>query len=217
VALILVIGNKNYSSWSFRPWLGMRVAGVAFEEVLLPFGMEGWKERVLGYSPAGRVPVLLDGDARVWESLAILEHVAERFPDTRLWPDERGARAEARSVAAEMHAGFAGLRGHYPMNMRRQVTGRAPTPEAERDIARVKEIWRGARERWGGGGPFLFGRFSVADAMFAPVASRFLTYGVAMDEAEGAYVQALRDLPAWREWEGAARAEPWIEPHDEVD
>jgi len=214
--LTLVIANKAYSSWSLRPWLALRQAGIAFEELLIPLDQPDTRRRVLEHSPAGKVPVLIDGEVRVWETLAILEYLAERFPEARLWPRERAARAHARAVSSEMHAGFAALRQHYPMNVRKRIA-RAPTPEVEIDIARIDAMWRDARQRFGTGGPFLFGAFTAADAMYAPVVSRFETYGVTVGPAARAYMDTVLGLPAFKEWVEAAHREEWIVAADEVE
>lgn len=217
MALTLIIGNKNYSSWSLRPWIAMKVAGIAFEEVLIPLGAADFKQRVLQYSPAGRVPILVDDGVAVWESLAILEYLAEKFPAAGLWPDEREARAHARAIAAEMHAGFAPLRRHCPMNFWRPAKPHPLPAEVAADVARIEAMWSDCRRRFGRGGPFLFGRFTAADAMYAPVVSRFMTYGVSVGPAARAYMEAVAALPAWAEWRDAALKEPWVLPHDEPD
>lgn len=206
--LKLVIGNKNYSSWSLRPWLALRQAGATFAEEMIALRQPDTRTRILAFSAAGRVPVLIDGDVTVWESLAICEYVAELFPQAGLWPDERQARAICRSVATEMHAGFAPLRQALPMDYRATLALPALDAAVADDIARIQAVWRMARERFGAGGPFLFGRFSVADAMYAPVVTRFNTYGVALDEVARAYCTAILALPAMREWLDAARTEP---------
>jgi glutathione S-transferase len=217
MALLLLIGNKNYSSWSLRPWIAMKVAGIPFEERLVPLNADDFKERVADVSATGKVPALADGDTHVWESLAILEYLAERFPRARLWPDPAPARAHARAIAAEMHAGFAALRRHYPMNVRRPIKPRDPTAEAQDDIRRIDALWTDCRKRFGDGGPFLFGAFGAADAMYAPVVSRFQTYAIAPGPQARAYMDAMLSLPAWTEWRTAAEKEPWVLPHDEVD
>jgi len=217
MALTLVIGNKNYSSWSFRPWIALRVAGIPFEEVVIPLYEPGSKEQILKYSPAGKVPVLIDGDVRVWESLAIIDYLAERFPQARLWPADAVARAHARAIAAEMHAGFAPLRRHCPMNMWRTVKARELTPEVAADVRRVEAIVTECRERFGQGGAFLFGAFGAADAMYAPVVARLNTYAIAVGPAGEAYEQAVMALPAWAEWRAGALKEPWIMANAEVD
>jgi len=206
--LVLVIGNRNYSSWSLRAWLALRHAGAAFEEVRIPLDTPTTREEILEHSPAGKVPVLHDGGLTVWESLAICEYLAERFPEAKLWPEGREARAIARAVSAEMHAGFARLRNAMPMNCRAPLAGKGRAPGVDADIARITAIWRDCRTRFGAGGPFLFGAFTNADAMYAPVVSRFVTYAVALDETCQAYVAAVSALPAMKSWVAAARVEP---------
>ena len=213
--LHLIIGNKNYSSWSLRPWLALKVAGIAFEETVISLEATDFKARVSALSGAGRVPVLIDGDVRVWESLAILEYLAEKFPAAGLWPKEAGARAQARAIASEMHAGFLPLRRHLPMNVARPVKPRALDDGAAADVARIDAIWSECRAKFGG--PFLFGPFGAADAMYAPVVWRFHTYAVEVSAAARAYMRAIMALPAWGEWRDAARREPWVLPHDEID
>jgi glutathione S-transferase len=213
----LIIGNKNYSSWSFRPWIAMRVAGIAFEEEVISLNADDFKQRVSRLSGTGKVPVLADGNVQVWESLAILEYLAEKFPDARLWPADPAARALARAGAAEMHAGFVPLRRHLPMNMWRPVARRDLTPDVQANVARIDAIWTDCRTRYGSGGGFLFGPFGAADAMFAPVVSRFHTYAVEVGAVARAYMEAAMALAAWREWRAAAVVEPWVLPEDEVD
>jgi glutathione S-transferase len=215
MALHLIIGNKNYSSWSFRPWIGMKTAGIAFEETVISLEAKDFKARITALSGAGKVPVLRDGEVRVWESLAILEYVAEKFPAARLWPESAAARAHARAVASEMHAGFQPLRRQLPMNMWRPVKARVLDAEALANVARIDEIFRECLAQYGG--PFLFGAFGAADAMYAPVVSRFHTYAVEVSAAARSYMNAVMALPAWREWRAAALQEPWVLPHDEVD
>lgn len=217
MSLKLILGNKNYSSWSLRPWIAMRHAGIDFEEEVIPLYVEGSRERILKYSPAGKVPVLIDGEMAIWESLAILDHLSERFPKAQLWPAEAKARAHARAVSAEMHAGFRPLRLHLPMNMRRVGRKRELTAEAAADVRRIESIWTDCRARFGEGGPFLFGRFSAADAMYAPVVSRFFSYAVGVGAACEAYMHAMMSLPAWQEWRASGVAEPWVMPNNEVD
>jgi len=190
--LLLVVGNKNYSSWSLRPWLAMKVLGIPFREQRIPLYVEGAKEKLRAYSPAGKVPCLVDGELRVWDSLAILETLAERHAG--LWPADAKLRARARSVSAEMHSGFSGLRTHMSMNVRKRHPGKGRTPEALADIARIVEIWSECR------GPFLFGAFSAADAMYAPVVLRFRTYEVELPPVCRAYADAVLALPALQEW-----------------
>ncbi|MBX6426679.1 MAG: glutathione S-transferase family protein [Variibacter sp.] len=217
MALTLVIGNKNYSSWSLRAWIALKASGIAFEERLIPLSEPDFKQRVLGLSPSGKVPVLIDEDLHVWESIAILEYLAERFPEAQLWPAEGRARAHARSIAAEVHAGFAALRRECPMNMWRPVRARSLSADAAADVARIDAIWTDCRQRFGGGGPFLFGRFSAADAMYVPVVSRFATYDIRVGAASRAYMEAVMALPAYAEWQDAAIREPWVLPDDEPD
>jgi glutathione S-transferase len=217
MGLHLVIGNKNYSSWSFRPWLAMKVAGIAFEETVISLEAQDFKARVIAVSGAGRVPVLIDDDIHVWESLAILEYLAEKFPAAALWPRQAAARAHARAVASEMHAGFVPLRRHLPMNVWRPVKPRTLDDGATADVARIDAIWSACRTRYGTDGPFLFGAFGAADAMYAPIVWRFHTYAVAVSAAARSYMRAVMALPAWSEWRDAARREPWVLPHDEVD
>jgi glutathione S-transferase len=217
MTLHLIIGNKNYSSWSFRPWLAMKVAGIAFEETVVSLEAKDFKERVLPLSGTGKVPVLIDGDTRVWESLAILEYLAEKFPAAGLWPRDAKARAHARTVSSEMHAGFVPLRSQLPMNTWRPVKHRALDDAASANVARIDAMWTDCRARFGGDGPFLFGAFSAADAMYAPVVWRFRTYAVEVGAVARAYMQAIMALPAWDEWRRAARQEPWVLSHDELD
>ncbi|HMK78543.1 MAG TPA: glutathione S-transferase family protein [Xanthobacteraceae bacterium] len=215
----LVIGNKNYSSWSLRPWIAMKALGIAFEEILIPFGAPignpDFKARLAPYTPAGKVPVLVDGDTHVWETLAILEYLAEKFPERGLWPANAQARAEARALASEMHVGFSALRGECPMNLRRPVKARTLSAAAQADVARIEAMWQAARTRHGG--PFLFGGFSGADAMYAPVVTRLNTYGIGVNREARDYMDAVMGLPAFAEWRTAALAEPWIVPEDEAD
>jgi glutathione S-transferase len=217
MALKLIIGNKNYSSWSLRPWIAMKVAGIAFDEEVISLSATDFKARVSKVSRTGKVPALVDGDVHVWESLAILEYLAEKYPRARLWPADPAPRALARAIAAEMHAGFVPLRRHLPMNMWRPVMRRELNPEVEANVRRIEEMWIDCRTRYGAGGAFLFGPFGAADAMYAPVVSRLDTYAVEVSEAARAYMDAVMALPAWGEWRVAALAEPWVLPEDEVD
>ena len=215
MGLHLIIGNKNYSSWSFRPWIALKVAGIAFDETVIPLDAPDFKARVSPVSGTGKVPVLIDGDTRVWESLAILEYLAEKFPAASLWPRDPAARAHARTIASEMHAGFQPLRRQLPMNVRRPAGPWPIDADAARDVARIDAIWTDCRARFGG--PFLFGAFGAADAMYAPVVSRFHTYAVAVSAASRDYMRACAGLPAWNEWREAARQEPGVLAHDEVE
>jgi glutathione S-transferase len=217
MALTLVIGNKNYSSWSLRPWIAMKVAQIPFDEVLIPLYEPGSREKVLAYSPAGKVPILIDDGTPIWESLAILEYLAEQFPGAGLWPTDAKARAHARAVASEMHAGFAPLRRNCPMNMWRPPGPRDLPVEVADNARRIDAIWTDCRVHFGAGGPFLFGAFSAADAMYAPIVSRFSTYAIDVGAASRAYMQAVMALPAWQEWAASALAETWIMQGNEVD
>jgi glutathione S-transferase len=216
--LELVIGNKNYSSWSMRPWVLLRQAQIPFEEVQLKFDEAGGKLSVAGiqkYSAAGKVPVLLIDGQPVWDSLAICETVAEMFPDKHLWPDTPEARRVARSACAEMHSGFQALRSRMPMNIRSRYPGKGMTPESRKDIDRVVALWTDCRERFGGTGSLLFGRFSVADAFFAPVVMRFQAYAVQLPRVAQEYCDAVQALAAVREWCNAARRETEFVAEDE--
>ena len=213
--MLLIIGNKNYSSWSFRPWIAMKAVGIGFEERVISLNAEDFKPRLSKISGTGKVPVLVDGDVHVWESLAILEYLAEKLPHAGLWPADPRARAHARAIAAEMHGGFAALRGECPMNFWRPVKRRELSADALANVARIDAMWSECRLRYGG--PFLFGPFGAADAMYAPVVSRFHTYAVEVGERSRAYMDAVMALPAWREWKEAALKEPWILPFDEPD
>lgn len=206
----IVLGNKSYSSWSLRGWLALKQTGAGFEEMVVPFRQPDSRERLLAESPSGKVPVLRHGGLTVWDSLAIGEYLAERFPDAGLWPSDPVARAVARSAAAEMHAGFAALRGGLPMDLRSRHPGFALPPRAGDEIARVVALWRDCRRRFGRDGDFLFGGFTLADAAFAPVVTRFVTYDVALDGTAAAYRDAVLAWPAMAEWTAAARAEPWV-------
>jgi glutathione S-transferase len=213
--LQLVIGNKNYSSWSMRPWVLLRQAQIAFEEVQLKFDDD---TRVVGiekYSPAGKVPVLIVDGQPVWDSLAICETVAEMHPQKHLWPETPEARRVARSICAEMHSGFQGLRSKMPMNIRSRHPGKGLTPESRKDIDRVVALWTECRERFGGEGNFLFGRFSIPDAFYAPVVMRVHTYAVKLPPVAQAYCEAVQALSAVREWIEAARRETEFVAADE--
>jgi glutathione S-transferase len=209
MSLTLVIGNKNYSSWSMRPWLALRANNIPFEEVFIPLYTDdpADKERILSFSRAGKVPTLVDGDITIWDSLAIIEYVAELFPDAKLWPEDRAMRAHARSISAEMHSGFVPLRSECGMNLHRPVGPIALSADARANVARVEEIWRDCRQRYGKRGPFLFGAFTGADAMYAPVVHRFRTYGIEVGAEAKAYMEAMMALPAFAEWTEAGLAE----------
>ena len=208
--LSLIIGDKAWSSWSLRPWLAAKVAKVPFREVHVRLRQPDTAEQIAGHSPSGRVPVLKRGDLTIWDSLAICEYLAEIAPHARLWPEDADARAVARSVSAEMHSGFQALRKEFPMDLHARIPDRAPSEQARKDIARVTEIWRDTRRNFGASGPFLFGAFTIADAMYAPVATRFRTYGIDLahfgdDGTAAAYAETLLSMPEMKEWgEGAA-------------
>ncbi|MES2324556.1 MAG: glutathione S-transferase family protein [Pseudomonadota bacterium] len=204
--LTLVIGNKNYSSWSMRPWVAMTAFNIPFHEVRVLLDKPDTSSRIAEYSAAGRVPVLLAGDMTIWDSLAICEYLAEQFPEKHLWPQDVAARAMARSVAAEMHSGFSGLRTAMSMNIRQSLPGRGRTPEAQGDIGRISEIWEECLSRFGHH-QFLFGEFSIADAFFAPVVMRFKIYGVALAPALQAYCDRMQAHPAIARWVAEALAE----------
>lgn len=216
-APVLYIGNKNYSSWSLRPWLVYRHFGLPFEEKLIPLFDENWDDAIAKVSPSHKVPCLVAGDLAVWETLAIIEYAADCHPDKPIWPADPEGRAVARAAACEMHAGFGAMRAAMPMNTRKSLPGRGHTPEALKDVARITALWQHCRTTYGKDGDFLFGGFSAADAMYAPVASRFTTYAVELDPVSKAYVDAVMTLPAMQAWCAAGRAEPWIIEHDEVD
>ena len=211
MTLKLVIGNKNYSSWSMRPWLALRASNIPFEEVFVPlYTGAADKQRILDVSRAGKVPILVDGDITIWDSLAIIEYIAERFPEKRLWPERPADRARARSISAEMHSGFMALRNECGMNLHRPVRAIELSAEARANIARVQEIWAECRERHQRSGPFLFGAFSAADAMFAPVVHRFRTYAIEATKETQAYMDAMMALPAFAEWTKGGLAETII-------
>lgn len=212
MTLKLAIGNKNYSSWSMRAWLALRATGIAFDEVFIPLytGIEADKERILNFTRSGKVPALIDGDITVWDSLAIIEYVAERFPGVRLWPQDMGMRAYARSISAEMHSGFLPLRNECGMNLHRPIGAIALSADAQANIARVQQIWGECRERHGRSGPFLFGAFTAADAMFAPVVHRFRTYAIEVTPVVQAYMDTMMALPAFAEWTRAGLAETLV-------
>lgn len=208
---ILVVGSKNYSSWSLRPWLALKASGIPFEDVVIDLGDENRREAILKHSPSARVPALkTDRGETIWDSLAIIEEMATRHPEAKLWPQDSTARAHARSISAEMHSGFQNLRNHLDMNLHRPVKPRAAKPEVDADIARIIAIWSEARERFGEGGPFLYGAFSGADAMYAPVVWRLHTYAIAVPDNVRAYMDAVIKLPAMQEWYEAARHEPRV-------
>ena len=205
--ITIYVGNKNYSSWSLRAWLALRRTGAPFQEQVMDISYAAPREPIRRINPAGRVPALRDGGLLVWDSLAICEHLAERFPEAHLWPEGRDARAIARSACAEMHSGFQALRQNMPMNIRRRSPGKGRAEGVAEDIARITELWGDCRERFGSGGDFLFGRFSNADAFYAPVVTRFRTYAVDLDATCRRYSDAVLALPEMAEWCAAAEAE----------
>jgi glutathione S-transferase len=213
--LELYISNKNYSSWSMRPWVLARQAGIPFEERMHKFGDDGKPTAIAGVSPTRKVPLLtIDGEP-VWDSLAICEALAELHPEKELWPRDTRARRMARSVCAEMHSGFQALRDNMVMNIRSRHPDKGRTPESLKDVERVLALWKACRDGFGGGGPLLFGRFSVADAYYAPVVTRFRTYAVPLPPQAEAYARAVESLSAVREWCDAARRETEFVAADE--
>jgi len=211
-ALIYYHGNKNYSSWSMRGWLALRLSGLEFEERMFDLSAEGIRTQIGRHSPSRKVPALGHGERTIWDSLAIFEYLAELRPDRHLWPMDAGARAVARAVSAEMHSGFLDLRREMPFNVRRKSPGKGRTPAVMADIERILAIWCDCRDRFGADGPFLFGAYGLADCMYAPVVSRLLTYDVAVEGhlARG-YVDAVWKHPDVAAWRSAAEAEPIVE------
>lgn len=205
--LVLVVASKHLSSWSLRPWLVLEQLGVEYREEVVPLRRPETTERIQQHSPSGRLPVLIDGETSVWDSLAICEYLAERYPYARLWPEDRAARAFARSIVCEMHAGFTDLRRELPVDFRAVPACRQPSPAAAADIARIRGIWRDCRVKFGVGGEFLFGHFTIADAFYAPVVGRFRTHGVALDGPEAVWADTVWALPSMQKWLGAAQAE----------
>lgn len=217
----LLIGNKVHSSWSLRPWILMTHFKIPFEEILIPFGPTfddpDWKAKVRAHNPQEKVPALVDGDVTVWESLAIMEYLADRFPEKAIWPRDIKARALARAISCEMHAGFSALRGTCVMNLGKKHPPKDRGPAVAADVKRITQIWNDARARFGVSGPFLFGEFSAADAMYAPVTARFRTYSIAVDPVSEDYISAVQATPAYQAWRDQALQEPWIVPLDEAD
>ncbi|MFO7297874.1 MAG: glutathione S-transferase family protein [Pseudomonadota bacterium] len=211
----LTIGNKLYSSWSLRPWMVLRAFDIPFEETVIPLYRPESKARILQVSPSGKVPCLTDGDVTVWESLAIIEYLAEKFPEKAIWPKNQKARAHARAAASEMHAGLQALRNACPMNLGKRFAKKDRGAAVAADVARVTSLWREARQSFGSGGPFLYGEFSAADAMFAPVVTRLDTYQVDVEPDTRAYMDAILSHPAFVAWREAALQEPWSLPHYE--
>lgn len=212
--LTLYIGNKNYSSWSFRPWIGLKVAGIKFEEKLVPFDMAAGNPKFKEFSPTGKVPVLIDGDLVIAESLAILDHVGRKFPKTGLWPSDERVRSQAMAASCEMLGGFSAIRNQCPMNMRRPIKRLEQDAALAKDVARIEELWSDNLNKFGG--EFLFGEFSIADAMFAPVVNRLDVYELTSNEQIRSYMDLVKSLDAWQEWEIAGKKEPWIVEEDEA-
>ncbi|MEM1287740.1 MAG: glutathione S-transferase family protein [Pseudomonadota bacterium] len=210
----LYIGNKNYSSWSFRPWVGMKVVGVEFEEVLVPFDDDNNNAHFAEFSPTSQVPVLVDDGQTIWQSLAILDHVARKHPGAGLWPERSDFRSDAMAVSCEMLASFFALRAACPMNMRRQRAAISLSDAVLSDVARVERIWQTAINQ--SGGPFLYGDFSIADAMYAPVVNRLDVYDHNVSSDTRAYMSTIQSLDAWKAWEAAGKAEVWVVEADEV-
>jgi glutathione S-transferase len=218
MTLTLYIGNKNYSSWSMRPWLAMKGTGIVFQEKSIPLytGPED-KAKILEVTPSGKVPVLVDDDVTVWDSLAIIEYLAEKFPQAGLWPRDRAMRAHARAISAEMHSGFGPLRTECGMNIHRRIAAKTLSDDARDNIRRIEEIWTECRNRHGRGGPYLFGQFGAADAMFAPVVHRFRTYAIQVSPTVESYMAAMQAHPAFAEWAQAALDETLIIERFEQD
>ena len=209
MALTLVLANKAYSSWSLRPWLLLTQMKIPFEEIVIPMAQPDTRAKMLAFAPTGKCPALVDGKIRVWESLAIIEYIAETYPLKPIWPKGKAARALARSLTSEMHAGFGALRNHCPTIFRGAITPKALTPDVEKDVARIEEAWRTTRAIYGKNGAFLFGRFCAADAMFAPVVNRFYKYAIPVSADAKAYMAAMMALPGWKLWCEQAANEPW--------
>ncbi len=216
MALTLYIGNKSYSSWSMRPWMLLEGFGIPFDEVVIPIYVEGSKETILKTSPSGKVPALVDGEITIWDSLSICEYVAETFPQHAIWPKDKAARAMARSMSAEMHSSFQALRQQCGMVVHRKKGPVDFSAETLADIARIEAMWANARAKHGQGGPFLFGAFSAADAMYAPVVCRFDIYQPQLSAATRAYIDAVMATPAWKKWMAGAAAEMWRIPRFET-
>lgn len=214
--LRLIIGNKAYSSWSLRAWLAVKASGLEVEEEVIPLYEEGSAEAILRYSPTGKVPCLMDGAVPIWDSLAICEYLAELAPEAGLWPSDRQSRAVARAASAEMHAGFQALRQNMPMNVRKSLPGKGWPEDAtaraalEKDIRRIDRLWTICRTDHGAGGDFLFGRFGIADCMYAPVVTRLVTYGVTVSPLAHTYMTHVMEHPLMRQWIAEAQDEPWV-------
>jgi glutathione S-transferase len=215
--LTLIIGNKNYSSWSLRPWVFMKTFGIEFEEKRIALFTEKTDEELSPYFSNYKVPVLLDGDFIIWDSLSIMEYVSEKYLDSEGWPEDLNARAFARSVSAEMHSSFSELRSVMPMNCRKKFNNFNYSAAVEADVQRIKNIWRKCRSEYGANGEWLFGRYSIADAMFAPIVLRFHGYGVLLDESEQAYVNSVLGSPQILDWVKSGKEEKEVIAQDEVD
>lgn len=211
----LFIANKKYSSWSLRPWIALMHKGIAFEEVLVPFDMANGNPEFQTFSPNGKVPILVDGEITIWESLAIMEYVAEKHPDKGLWPENPAARAKARAISCEMLAGFTALRGAFPMHMAREPKAYPVNQAIQKDLNRITQIWSECLAA--SDGPFLFGDFTIADAMFAPVVNRIHTYQLSDHDIVRQYSRTIQALPAYKAWQQAGQAEPWYVAEDEID
>ncbi|MBE9004917.1 glutathione S-transferase family protein [Fortiea sp. LEGE XX443] len=210
--LILVIGSKNYSSWSLRPWIIMKQFGIQFQEICIPLKQSETTNQILQYSPSGKVPVLIHNSHIVWDSLAICEYLAEVFPEQHWHPKNNVHRAIARSISAEMHSGFQNLRQNMPMNCRAKLPGQGLTLAVQKDIDRIISIWQECRQKFGINGEFLFGKFTIADAFFIPVVMRFVTYNVQLDNVSQNYVNTILSLQVMQEWIAAAKVEADIIP-----
>jgi glutathione S-transferase len=211
----LIFANRNYSSWSLRAWLVLKHFGIPFDEDMVLLSGDGWKETLRKKSPSGKVPVLIDGEAVVPETIAIIEYLNDKYPAKGIWPSDRLKRAQARAVSAEMHGGFSALRNAAPMNLRGSHPGKVDFDPIAADLRRIEEIWGDLTSE--SGGPYLFGKFTAADAMFAPVATRIRTYSLPVSDVAMDYVQTIYALPAFQEWLAAAVKEPWIVEEDEID
>lgn len=211
----LLIGNKNYSSWSLRPWILLKHFNIEFSERLLLLSGEGWKENLIKHTPTGYVPALIDGDLAIAETIAIIEYTADKFPSIPIWPRDIEQRALARAASAQMHAGFFQIRNAAPMNLRKNFPNRVNIAEIEQDLAQIEKLWVGLLNN--SEGEFLFGEFCAADAMFAPLATRLRTYSLPMSEQVEQYVENIHNLPAFKEWKEAALKEKWIVEMDEID
>ncbi|HEY6916805.1 MAG TPA: glutathione S-transferase family protein [Allosphingosinicella sp.] len=211
--LKLIIGNKAYSSWSLRGWLAVKQSGIPFEEITVPMFDEEWEKRAQGneFAPSGgKVPILWDDKAVIWDSLAIIEWLADKTGKERYWPKDDAARGMARSMAAEMHSSYANLRREHGMNVRKQFPAKPLSEPVRQEVARILQLWAQARARWGSGGPYLFGAFGAVDIMFAPVVTRFITYSITVPPFAANYMEAIITHPWMQEWVSAAQEEPWV-------